>query len=148
MKTILKSVLVGGLLTTLTLAQQPSGGLGPRRSAYKPERQAPDSPDSERRKPLAYVINVAFEFGVVDLRSGDFLQIGPDLPQDVGDGLVQGPGRSLLSLGFDGKLVAIDPVTGQTSVVGETGLGDVRPRRLRADLIPPTGSASSRAATT
>jgi hypothetical protein len=30
----------------------------------------------------------------------------------------------LLSLGFDGKLIAIDPVTAQTSVVGETGLGD------------------------
>jgi hypothetical protein len=30
----------------------------------------------------------------------------------------------LLSLGFDGNLIAIDPVTGQTSVVGATGLGD------------------------
>jgi hypothetical protein len=48
----------------------------------------------------------------------------PDLPADVGDGLVQGPDRSLLNLGFDGKLIAIDPVTGQTSVIGDTGLGD------------------------
>lgn len=124
MKTILTSVLVGSLLTTLTLAQQPSRVLGPRGSVINnPERHASQThmpPSSE----MAYVINIAFEFGVVDLRSGGFLPIGPGLPPDVGDGLVQGPGKSLLSLGFDGKLIAIDPFTGHTSVVGETGLGD------------------------
>jgi hypothetical protein len=73
---------------------------------------------------MVYAINIAFEFGAVDLRSGAFLPIGPGLPPDVGDGLVQGPGTSLLSLGFDGNLVSIDPRTGQTSVVGPTGLGD------------------------
>ena len=42
----------------------------------------------------------------------------------MGDGLVPRPGTSLLSLGFAGNLVAIDPATGKTSVVGATGLGD------------------------
>ncbi|HTS64422.1 MAG TPA: hypothetical protein VMH28_20505, partial [Candidatus Acidoferrales bacterium] len=53
-----------------------------------------------------------------------FLPIGHALPANVGDGLIPGPRRSLLSLGFDGSLVAIDPATGKTSVVGPTGLGD------------------------
>jgi outer membrane protein assembly factor BamB len=73
---------------------------------------------------MVYAINIAFQFGAVDLRSGAFLPIGPGLSPDVGDGLVQGPGTSLLSLGFDGNLIAIDPFTGLTSVVGPTGLGD------------------------
>jgi hypothetical protein len=68
--------------------------------------------------------SVAFQFGAVDLRSGAFLPIGTGLPADVGDGLVQGPSTSLLSLGFEGNLIAIDPATGTTSVVGATGLGD------------------------
>lgn len=48
--------------------------------------------------------------------------IGPGLPPNVGDGLV--PGASLLSLGFEGNLEAIDPGTGEASRVGATGLGD------------------------
>lgn len=124
MKTILTSFLVGSLLTTLALAQQPSPDFGRRGLVKNLERRtaqaaAPDTPNL-----MAYVINIAFEFGAVDLRTGAFLPIGPELPADVGDGLIQGPGRSLLSLGFDGKLVAIDPFTGQASVVGATGLGD------------------------
>jgi hypothetical protein len=124
MKTILTSFLVGSLLTTIGVAQQPSQDLGrrglgnnlPRRTAQTATPGAPNL--------MAYVLNIASEFGAVDLRSGAFLPIGPGVPPDVGDGLVQGPGTSLLSLGFDGKLVAIDPFTGQTSVVGATGLGD------------------------
>ena len=69
-------------------------------------------------------ITTGFQFGTFDLRSGTFLPIGPGLPPDVGDGLVQGPGKTLLSLGFTGNLDAIDPSTGQTAVVGATGLGD------------------------
>ena len=125
MKTILTSVLAGSLLATLALAQQPSrvwGRRGPILNSPEPQATQTDTP--ARHKLMAYVINTAFQFGAVDLRSGDFLPIGPGLPSDVGDGLVEGPGRSLLSLGFDGKLIAIDPFTGQTSVVGDTGLGD------------------------
>jgi len=118
MKTILTSVLVGSLLTTLTLAQQPSRGFWQRTLADNPERRTP------HRNLMVYVINTALEFGALELRSGAFLPIGPGLPPDVGDGLVQGPGRSLLSLGFDGNLIAIDPVTGQTALIGATGLGD------------------------
>jgi hypothetical protein len=63
MKTILKSVLVGGLLTTFALAQQPSDDSGRRGLAYSPEHR------TRQTSALAYVINVAFEFGVVDLRN-------------------------------------------------------------------------------
>ncbi len=124
MKTILTSVLVGSLLTTLAPAQQPLGLLGRRgvinnRARRTAETAAPSNPSL-----MVYAINIAFQFGAVDLGSGAFLPIGPGLPPDVGDGLVQGPGTSLLSLGFDGNLVSIDPFTGQTSVVGATGLGD------------------------
>ncbi len=120
MKTILTSFLTGALLTTLALAQQPSHDSGRRGLVVDNREHEP------HQSQMAYVINanIPAEFGAIDLRSGGFLQIGPDLPSDVGDGLVQGPGRSLLSLGFDGNLIAIDPLTGQTSVVGATGLGD------------------------
>ena len=73
---------------------------------------------------LVYVITGSSQFGAVDLHSGTFLPIGAALPPEVGGGLVQGPGKALLTLGFSGNLVAIDPVTGVTSVVGRTGLGD------------------------
>jgi len=124
MKTILTSLLVGSLLTTLAVAQQPSRFAVRRGFAYNPERRMDQTSLRGADSRLAYVITIAFQFGVVDLRSGAFLPIGPDLPADVGDGLVQGRDRSLLSLGFDGNLYAIDPFTGQTSVVGATGLGD------------------------
>jgi len=124
MKTILTSVLVGSLLTTFAVAQQPSRILGRRGVINNPERRAAQTPAPATPSLMVYAINIAFQFGALDLRSGAFLPIGPGLPPDVGDGLVQGPGTSLLSLGFDGNLIAIDPVTGQTSVVGATGLGD------------------------
>ena len=123
--TILTSVLVGSLLATLALAQQPSRVLGPRGLVVNNlEGRAPQTHTPTTPNLMVYAINIAFEFGAVDLRSGAFLPIGPGLPQNVGNGLVQGPGRSLLSLGFDGNLIAIDAVTGRTSLVGATGLGD------------------------
>src|SRR5450759_4654121 len=124
MKTILTSVLVGSLLTTLAVAQQPSRLAGRRGFAYNPERRTAQTSEPGAASLLVYAITIGFEFGAVDLRSGAFLPIGPGLPPDVGDGLVQGPGPSLLSLGFAGNLDAIDPFTGQASVVGATGLGD------------------------
>lgn len=124
MKTILTSFLVGSLLTTLALAQEPSHDFGRRGLVNNLERRTAQTATPDTPNLMAYVINIAFEFGAVDLRSGAFLPIGPELPANVGDGLVQGPGRSLLSLGFDGNLYAIDKFTGQTSVVGATGLGD------------------------
>jgi hypothetical protein len=81
-------------------------------------------PESARNGHLVYVITGSSQFGAVDLHSGAFLPIGPALPPDVGGGLVPGHGKSLLTLAFSGNLVKIDPVTGTTSVVGRTGLGD------------------------
>lgn len=124
MKTILTSVLVGSLLTTLAVAEQPSRFAGRRGFAHNPERPTVQTSAAGGASLMVYAITIGFEFGAVDLRSGAFLPIGPGLPPNVGDGLVQGPGKSLLSLGFDGSLDAIDPFTGRTSVVGATGLGD------------------------
>ena len=124
MKTILTTVLVGSLLTTFAVAEQPSRFAGRRGFAHNPERRTAQTSTPATPNLMVYVITIGFEFGAVDLRSGAFLPIGPGLPPDVGDGLVQGPGTSLLSLGFDGNLDAIDPFTGRTSVVGATGLGD------------------------
>jgi hypothetical protein len=124
MKTILTSVLVGGLLTTFAVAQQPSHIFGRPGVMNSVEQRESQTPAAATPSLMVYAINIAFQFGAVDLRSGAFLPIGPGLPPDVGDGLVQGLGTSLLSLGFDGNLISIDPVTGKTSVVGATRLGD------------------------
>ena len=112
--TILTLVLVGSLLTTLATAQQPSRVLGRRGVINKPERRPAQTTARATPKLMVYAFDVAFQFGAVDLRSGAFLPIGPGLPPDVGDGLVQGPGTSLLSLGSEGDLIAIDPATGTT----------------------------------
>jgi len=45
----------------------------------------------------AYVVNANSQFGTVDLGTGAFQQIGPDMPEP-GTGLVPGPNGSLLTL--------------------------------------------------
>ena len=72
---------------------------------------------------LVYVIGDSGQFGKVNLSTGAFTSIGSGLSVGTG-GLVQGPGNSLLSLGFNGDLNSINPTTGVLSVVGATGLGD------------------------
>jgi hypothetical protein len=77
------------------------------------------------RSLLVYAIaGFTFQFGTLELTSGKFFPIGSGLPPDVGGGLVQGLGTTLLTLAFSGNLDAIDPLTGRTSVVGATGLRD------------------------
>jgi hypothetical protein len=99
------------VLTKRSLTQRPTARLADR---------APG-----RSSRLVYVIaGVTFQFGALDLSSGAFFPIGAGLPSDVGGGLVQGFGTSLLTLAFSGNLDAIDPFTGRTSVVGATGLRD------------------------
>jgi hypothetical protein len=120
MKSILTSIAAAGLAATLAVAQPYNG----RRLPFKPAARTSNTPESPSKRLLVYVITVNFEFGAIDLGSGAFLPIGPGLPANVGDGLIPGPRTSLLSLGFDGSLIAIDPATGMTSVVGPTGLGD------------------------
>src|SRR5215831_3071945 len=120
MKSILSSIAAASLLATVAMAQSSHGRSLPFRSEARASG-APVSPDNSR---LVYAVTAFFQFGALDLGSGAFLPIGPGLPGTVGDGLIAGPRTSLLSLGFDGNLAAIDPATGTTSVVGATGLGD------------------------
>lgn len=70
-----------------------------------------------------YVVNGNNQFGVVDLGTGAFQQIGPNTPEGEA-GLVSGPNGSLLTLTFSGNLDSINPVNGMTTVIGATGLGD------------------------
>jgi hypothetical protein len=134
MKTIFTSIAAGSLLAIFSAAQQPGAGVN-RAGVFRSGSIQPASSDrgmsggadkSERPNNglLVYVITGSPQFGAVDLHSGTFLPIGPALPPDVGGGLVQGPEKSLLTLAFSGDLVAIDPVTGKTTKVGMTGLGN------------------------
>lgn len=121
MKTILRSILASGLLAALSIAQSPRSALIERSAQQAREH------DRCRRDLLAYVITVGSNFGTVDIRSGEFapIPVSPGLADlGIGDGLVQGSGRSTLSLSFSGDLVKIDPITGEVSRVGPTGLAD------------------------
>src|SRR5690348_7101867 len=72
---------------------------------------------------LVYVLGGSGQFGTMNLSTGSFSPIGPGIPVGTG-GLVQGPGGTLLTLGFNGDLNSINPTTGALSTVGATGLGD------------------------
>ncbi len=61
-------------------------------------------------------------FGAIDPTTGTFRQIGPGTEGSTG--LVSGPNGQLLSLGFEGNLNSINPVTGATKLIGPTGLVD------------------------
>ena len=75
--------------------------------------------------PLVYVISGTLtgggQFGVVDLTTGAFTQIGPGEP-DGYFGLTPGPNGSLLSLTYASNLDSINPATGVPTRVGPTGL--------------------------
>ena len=69
----------------------------------------------------AYVVTGQQQFGVVDLETGVFHQIGPNTPEGQAN-LVWGTDGKLLSLTYSGNLESIDPATGATKVIGATGL--------------------------
>ncbi|MDQ2668038.1 MAG: PEP-CTERM sorting domain-containing protein [Gemmatimonadota bacterium] len=71
----------------------------------------------------AYIVDAAQRFGTMDLATGQFLAIGPGLPQGT-TGLTTGAHGSLLSLTFSGDLIEIDPSTGVTRLIGPTGFTD------------------------
>ncbi len=76
---------------------------------------------SATAQPFAYVVTASQQFGVVDLASGAFQPIGA--PTAEPQASLVWFGKSLLSLTVSGDLVAINPVTGATTLVGPTGLG-------------------------
>ncbi len=78
--------------------------------------------------PIVYVVSQdtnsgATQFGTVDLFSGAFTLIGPGATEGS-QGLTQGSGGALLTLGFGGNLDSINRATGAASTIGATGLGD------------------------
>lgn len=70
---------------------------------------------------FVYVVTSNQQFGTVNLATGAFYQIGSQTPEGQAN-LVWGPDESLYSLTYSGNLEKIDPATGQTSVIGPTGL--------------------------
>jgi hypothetical protein len=69
-----------------------------------------------------YVVTTQQQFGAVDLATGAFHAIGPNTPEGQAS-LVWGTHGTLFSLTYSGNLESINPATGQTTVVGATGLG-------------------------
>lgn len=122
MRTILSSILAGSLLATLVAAQS-SRSVVIENSLHR----AAEHHTSASRDLSAYVITVGSQFGTVNLRTGKFVPIpvSPGLADlGIGNGLVRGPGRSLLTLAFSGDLDKVDPFTGEASRIGATGLAD------------------------
>lgn len=76
--------------------------------------------------PLAYIVtgnpDGSGGFGVIDLSTGAFTQIGPGVQGS--QGLVSGSNGSLFTLAFTGTLNSINPATGVATVIGPTGLAD------------------------
>src|SRR5215472_17703047 len=72
-------------------------------------------------QPYVYVVTSNQQFGVVNLATGEFRQIGPSTPE-LQASLVWAPDGSLLSLTVSGNLEKINPATGGTTVIGQTGL--------------------------
>jgi hypothetical protein len=71
---------------------------------------------------LVYVVDFNSQFGAVNLSTGAFNPIGTPTPEPLAN-LVWGTDGSLLSLSASGNLDKINPLTGETMVIGETGLG-------------------------
>jgi hypothetical protein len=69
---------------------------------------------------VVYVSNGS-QFGTVNVASGIFRQIGPNLP-DPSQGLGYATNGSLLTMGFSGNLDALNPTTGIMTTVGRSGL--------------------------
>ena len=121
MKRILSLILAGSLLATLTVAQSS------RSAAIEKNARQADCHHASPKHDVAFVITAGYQFGTVDLRTGEFvpISVSPDLADlGIGDGLVQGAGRPVLSLAFSGDLDKIDPHTGEASRIGATGLAD------------------------
>lgn len=71
---------------------------------------------------LVYVVDFNSQFGAVNLSTGAFKPIGAPTPEPLAN-LVWGHDGSLLSLSASGNLDKINPLTGETTVIGQTGLG-------------------------
>lgn len=76
--------------------------------------------------PFVYVVTASQAFGVVDLATGNFQQIGDPTP-DALSNLVWWHAHTLLTLVTTGpntgSLASINPATGQETVIGPTGVG-------------------------
>ncbi len=71
---------------------------------------------------LIYVVDITNQFGAVDLATGSFSPIGLPTPEGQSN-LVWSSDGALFSLTYSGNLEKINPRSGETTVIGQTGLG-------------------------
>src|SRR5438552_15155715 len=81
----------------------------------------PISQAGASESPFVYVVTFNSQFGVVDLATGAFHQIGPDTPEPLIN-LVWWK-ESLLSVSVSGNLSKVNPKTGAVTEIGPTGVG-------------------------
>src|SRR5271157_4588342 len=72
--------------------------------------------------PLVYVVNGSQQFGTINIATGAFQQIGPTQPEAGSIGLAAAPNGSLVTFAYSANLYSINPVTGNSTLVGPTGL--------------------------
>jgi hypothetical protein len=105
------------------VADQRCGSSG---SAVLPTTAQFSSAASPAAHSLAYVVSGGItgggQFGVVNLTTGGFRQIGPVEPNDC-FGVARGPNGLLFALTHAGNLDSMNPATGVFTRIGPTGLG-------------------------
>jgi hypothetical protein len=75
----------------------------------------------EQDDDLAYVISASGQFGALNLETGKFLQLNPNVPLSL-VGLARGHHHTIYGLDAANNLVTLDPATGAVTVIGNTGL--------------------------
>jgi hypothetical protein len=69
---------------------------------------------------MAYVVGSGSQFGTVDLATGVYTQISPNINDAVG--LAIGSGGVLYGINNSGSLMTVNPTTGATTIIGSTGV--------------------------
>ena len=75
----------------------------------------------EQDDDFAYVLSASGQFGPINLETGKFLQLNPNVPLSL-VGLARGPHHTIYGLDAANNLVTLDPASGAVTVIGHTGL--------------------------
>jgi len=75
----------------------------------------------EQDDDFAYVLSASDQFGTVNLETGKFQQLNPNVPLSL-VGLALGPQQTIYGLDSANNLVTLDPATSAVTVIGNTGL--------------------------
>jgi len=143
MKTRLGSLIVAGTLLTAPVGAHLQGSIAAdhrsrlfdkRRLTHTPVARAPDLAPGGRNLLVYVIAGFTFQFGSLDLSNGEFLPIGPGVPPDVGGGLVQGLGTSLLDAMACSRAIVATRAGGIPEVVDDGVTGSLVPPRDHAAM--------------